>query len=275
VSDALVGQPAASGGDDLVERRGPSAVAASRARYIAMQLAALVAFASVWQLLHLITPQNIVPGPADALPRLAELITTGQFIAPLNATLTRTILGFGGGFVLGVAYGISAGRSPGFRHVTSLVFLVLLFFNALVLIFWGLALFGTTSNNAAAVICTIAVAPTVGVYMRDVALSMDDEMLEMASAYHASRWQRFVDVFLPFLMPAALGSARIGFSLAWKITLLSEVFGLPNGIGWQIEQAYLGYQIAQLMAWLGVFIITLLLVEQSIRLIERRVVRWT
>ena len=173
--------------------------------------------------------QGRSPGPADAFPKFLDIVGSGKFIEPLWATLVRTVLGFAGGFTLGVAYGIAAGRVRWFRHATWLVFLVFLFFNTLVLIFWGLAIFGNTSNMAAAVISSLAVAPTVGVYMRDVVLSMDDELLEMASAYRVSRWRRAIDVYLPFLTPAMLASARIGFSLAWKITLLAEVFGLPNG----------------------------------------------
>lgn len=246
----------------------------SRLRYPLIQVAAFLTLLAVWQVLHLIVAKGVLPGPADSFPRFLDLVGSGKFIEPLWATLVRTLLGFAGGFLIGVTYGIAAGRSRLFRHATWLVFLVFLFFNSLVLIFWGLAIFGNTSNLAAAVITSIAVAPTIGVYMRDVALSMDDELLEMASAYRASRRRRAIDVYLPFLTPASLACARIGFSLAWKITLLAEVFGLPNGIGWQIEQSYSGYQIATVMAWLAVFIIMLLIVEQSIRVIERRVVRW-
>jgi NitT/TauT family transport system permease protein len=245
-----------------------------RLRYTAIQVLAFLTLLAVWQLLHMIVAKGVLPGPADATPKFLDLVGTGKFIEPLWATLVRTLLGFAGGFLLGVSYGIVAGRSRFFRHATWLVFLVLLFFNSLVLIFWGLALFGNTSNLAAAIITSIAVSPTVGVYMRDVALSMDDELLEMASAYRVSRRRRAIDVYLPFLTPAMLASARIGFSLAWKITLLAEVFGLPNGIGWQIEQSYAGYQIATVMAWVAVFIIMLLIVEQSIRVVERRIVRW-
>jgi NitT/TauT family transport system permease protein len=272
MSEAIISPNAA----ELIER--PSRIrrlAVGRMRYPFIQLLALLAFLSVWQLLHLTTKEGVLPGPGDALPKFVEIVSTGKFVEPLWATLVRTMLGFVGGFTIGVAYGIAAGRSRWFRHATWLLFLVFLFFNTLVLIFWGLAIFGNTSNVAAAVIASIAVAPTVGVYMRDVALSMDDELLEMASAYRVSRLRRAFEVYLPFLTPAMLACARIGFSLAWKITLLSEVFGLPNGLGWQIEQSYSGYQIATVMAWLAVFIISLLIVEQTIRLVERRVVRWT
>ena len=263
------------GATELVERPSPAhRIGFGRLRYPVIQLAALLTFLAVWQLLHIITAKGVLPGPADAFPKFLDIVGSGKFIEPLWATLVRTVVGFIGGFTLGVAYGIAAGRVEWFRHATWLVFLVFLFFNTLVLIFWGLALFGNTSNMAAAVISSIAVAPTVGVYMRDVVLSMDDELLEMASAYRVSRWHRAIDVYLPFLTPAMLACARIGFSLAWKITLLAEVFGLPNGLGWQIEQSYSGYQIATVMAWVAVFIVMLLLVEQVIRLVERRVVKW-
>ena len=111
-----------------------------------IQLAALLTFLAVWQLLHIITAKGVLPGPADAFPKFLDIVGSGKFIEPLWATLVRTVVGFIGGFTLGVAYGIAAGRVEWFRHATWLVFLVFLFFNTLVLIFWGLALFDTPAT---------------------------------------------------------------------------------------------------------------------------------
>jgi NitT/TauT family transport system permease protein len=246
----------------------------NRVRYWGTQVAAVGAFLLVWQTASWAAKAGVLPGPADALPRLADLLSSGQFVTPLVSSLVRTAFGFIGGITLGVAFGIAAGRSAGFRHVTSLVFQVALFANTLVVIFIGLAIFGNTNNLAAIVVCAISVFPTVAVYIRDVVMSMDDELLEMSAAYRTSGWRRAIDVYLPFLTPAMLACARIGFSLSWKIILLSEVFGLTSGIGWQIQQSYSAYRVASVMAWLGVFVITLLLIEQLIRTIERLVVRW-
>jgi NitT/TauT family transport system permease protein len=81
-------------------------------------------------------------------------------------------------------------------------------------------------------------------------------------------------LYLPYLIPPMLAAARIGFSLSWKVILLSEVFGFPGGLGFQIRINYTVYDLTKLLAWLGIFVIALLVIEQLIRATERAVVRW-
>lgn len=75
-------------------------------------------------------------------------------------------------------------------------------------------------------------------------------------------------------MPAGLAAGRIGFALAWKVAFLTEVFGFPGGLGWQVRNSYTIYDMTSLMAWLMLFVGSLLLVEQVIRQLERRFVTW-
>jgi NitT/TauT family transport system permease protein len=186
----------------------------------------------------------------------------------------RTLLGFSLAFAFGVAYGIASGRNRAFRHATSLVFQVVLFANTLVIILWGLAILGNTNNLAVAVITAIAVAPTVSIYVRDVVTSVDVDVIEMGEAYKATVRSRILDLYLPFLAPALLAAGRIGFSQAWKVVMLSEVFGFPAGIGWEIRTNFISFNMDQLIAWLAIFVVTLLLIEQIFRAAEYRAMPW-
>jgi NitT/TauT family transport system permease protein len=249
-------------------------VLSERISHPLLQLSALVAIIVAWQLASDAAGQGILPGPATTLPVFLKLVSSGRFVDPLIGSFGRTLAGFVLSFAAGVAWGLAAGRSPRFDHITSLLFQVALFANTLVVILWGLAILGNTNPAAVVLITGIAVFPNIAVYMRDVVKTTDIEVLEMADAYRAGRLSRILDVYLPFIAPPMLACARIGFSLSWKIVLLSEVFGFPSGIGWAIRQAYTGYNLALVISWLVVFIITLLIVEQIIRLIELRTIRW-
>lgn len=239
-----------------------------------VQLAALVAIGLVWQLGAEAAGTSILPGPAQTFPVFRDLVGSLKFLGPLGGSLQRTVIGFVVAFVIGVAYGIAAGRSRAFGRITSLVFQVLLFANTLVLILWGLAILGNTNTWSVVVVIAIAVFPNIAVYMRDVIRVMDADVLEMSDAYRTGVVQRVVDVYLPYLAPSMLAAARIGFSLSWKVDMLSEVFGFPSGVGYQIRQSYTGYNLPLVISWLLVFVVTLLLVEQLIRIVERRAIRW-
>ena len=84
MSEAIISPNAA----ELIER--PSRIrrlAVGRMRYPFIQLLALLAFVSVWQLLHLTTKEGVLPGPGDALPKFVDIVSTGMFVEPLWATL--------------------------------------------------------------------------------------------------------------------------------------------------------------------------------------------
>ncbi|HYH92780.1 MAG TPA: ABC transporter permease subunit [Candidatus Saccharimonadales bacterium] len=237
------------------------------------QLASIVAVILVWGAMSAVIGSSILPGPVDVAPRFAELITTGAFLEPLLESLVRTGVGFVVGFVSGIALGIVIAKVRWFEVAFTPLLDVALFAPTLVVIFLGIAIIGT-QLLAVAIITGIAVAPNVAIYMRDVMRDFDPEMTAMADSYRAGRWQRVRDVYLPYLVPPMLAAARIGFSMAWKVVLLSEVFGFSGGLGFQIRINYGIYDLVSLLAWLCIFVIALLLIEQLIRSTEKTVVRW-
>ena len=96
----------------------------------------------------------------------------------------------------------------------------------------------------------------------------------MADSYRVPTRQRVLEVYLPFLIPPMLAASRIAFSQSWKVVMLSEVFGLPGGLGFQIRSAEDIGDPKRMMAYLIVFIVALLVIEQGIRIAEHRIVKW-
>ncbi|UCG94324.1 MAG: ABC transporter permease subunit, partial [Candidatus Aerophobus sp.] len=100
------------------------------------------------------------------------------------------------------------------------------------------------------------------------------ELVDMADSFRASAMQKVRDIYIPYLIPPLLATSRIGFSLAWKIVVLSEVFGFSTGIGYLIKLKYLHYDLRMLMAWLMIFLGVVVIIEQFLRILEKRVTRW-
>jgi NitT/TauT family transport system permease protein len=239
----------------------------------ATQVASIVALVLVWSWVAMMVGTHIIPTPSQIVPVAWNLLESGQFVDPLLRSLARVALGFGLGFALGVAYGIVAGRSPMFSYVSSVLFNVFLFAPTLVVIFLGVIMFG--ANDLTAVMITgFLIFPAVGVSLRSVAGALDRDVLEMADAYKVRSIDRVRGIYVPYLIPPMLAAARTGFSGAWKIVLLTEVFGLSGGLGYEIRQSYFIYNLPLLVAWLSIFIAVLLLLEQVLRSTERSFVRW-
>lgn len=239
----------------------------------AFQLLSIGVVLLLWTAAAVSVGDGILPGPADVIAPLGRIIPSGEFLGPLYETLSRTFVGFVLGFIAGIAGGIAIAKVRWVALATPILLDALLFAPTLIIIFLGVVMMGTHLASIA-IIVALVVGPTVAVYMRDVMRDIDRDVLLMADSYHVGTWQRIRDVFLPYLVPPMLAASRIGFSMSWKVVLLSEVFGFPGGLGFQIRINYTIYNLALLLAWLIVFIVTLLLIEQVIRIIEKTVVKW-
>lgn len=238
------------------------------------QVFGLVAIVVGWQVSSwLIALGDTYPGPLTVVPELWRLLSSGDAWGPLTSTLSRTAAGFVVGFVLAVAYGVCAYVYPKMRDYTDFLFNMLMFAPSLIIIFVGLIVMGQTFT-AVVVIVAICIFTDIAVYMRDSFTNFDPDLAGMATSYRATLLQRTTSVYLPFLAPAALTTTRLGFTLAWKTAFLCEIFGFPNGLGWELRGAYRIYDIPLMLAWLSIFVLTLLIFEQIVRAIEAKTVRW-
>jgi NitT/TauT family transport system permease protein len=242
-------------------------------RDLGAQFLSIVVFVAVWGLASILIGPKILPSPVDVAPALGDLLSSGHFVSPLYESLSRTTIGFVVGFSSGLAIGIAVAKAEWFRISASPLLNIFLFAPTLVIIFLSIAILGTGPISIA-VITGVSVAPNVAIYTRDVLRDFDPELVAMSDSFKVETRQRIKDMYLPYLVPAMLAAARIGFSMSWKVIMLSEVFGFPGGLGFQIRINYTVYNLTQLLAWLAVFVIALLLIEQLLRETERAFVKW-
>ncbi|SLN75553.1 ABC transporter permease [Roseisalinus antarcticus] len=237
------------------------------------QIASLIIILLGWEISALIMDTRALPPASESFADLVQLIRTGDAFGPLGSTLFRTTCGFALGFVMGCSYGIAAVLSRTFDDLSKWLLQIAMFTPTLILIFLFLVIFGRTSFTVILLI-GLVVLPVVGTYIRDSLRDFDEELDGMAASYKAPLRQRVFEMYLPFLIPSMLAAGRIGFTLSWKVGFLAEIFGFSNGLGWQIRTTYQIYDVAKLLAWLSLFILTLLVIEQMMRFAERRVVKW-
>ncbi len=76
-------------------------------------------------------------------------------------------------------------------------------------------------------------------------------------------------------MPPDTISARSGLSLVWKIVLIVELLGRPNGVGFEIGVAFQLFDVTRILAYALAFVLVMLAVETLlIRPLERHANRW-
>ncbi len=238
-----------------------------------LQILSLILLLLAWEVVALIVGTHILPPPTAVLPAAWGMVVSGVFAEPLFTSLYRLLLGFILAMSLGISIGIATAQLLRLGIAATAMFTIIMSTPSLVIIFVAMIMLGQTDLTII-LIAGLIVFPFVAVPVRDAMKEIDRDILGMAASFKIGTLRKIVDIYIPYLIPPILAASRIGFSLAWKMVVLSEVFGFTSGIGWKISLAYWQYDLESLLAWLVLFVVIILLIEQAIRISERRVVKW-
>lgn len=238
------------------------------------RLASIALFLAVWWLGALTAGPALLPDPLAVLGAIVSEARSGALFLHLGATLARVALAFTLAMTLGAALGLAMGRSSLVDRIADPWVLILLNLPALVVIVLAYIWAGL---NEAAAIAAVAInkLPNTAVTVREGARTLDRNLAEMAQVFRMSRWTMFRHVILPQLAPYIAASARSGLSLVWKIVLVVELLGRPNGVGFEIGVAFQLFDVTRILAYSLSFTAIVLMIESFlVQPLERRTSRW-
>ncbi|MGJ5046264.1 ABC transporter permease [Bradyrhizobium oligotrophicum] len=215
-----------------------------------------------------------LPLPSAVLAVAVAEARSGALFLHLGATLARVALAFTLSMALGSAIGFLMGRSQLANRLGDPWLILLLNLPALVVIVLAYIWAGLTEVAAIAAIA-INKLPTAVVTLREGARALDPSLDEMAKVFAFPRGRILRHVLLPQLAPYIAAAARSGLSLVWKIVLVAELLGRPNGIGFEIGVAFQLFDIPLLLAYSLSFAAVVLVIEAVIvQPFELRASRW-
>jgi NitT/TauT family transport system permease protein len=238
------------------------------------RLLSFAIFLATWWIASLLAGDAKLPSPPTVLTALIAEAGSGALFFNLGATLARVALAFTLAMTLGVAIGYLMGRVRLADRLGDPWLILLLNMPALVVIVLAYIWAGLTEVAAIAAIA-INKLPNAVVTLREGARALDAALDEMATAFALPRWRTFRHVVLPQLAPYIAAAARSGLSLVWKIVLVAELLGRPNGVGFEIGTAFQLFDIPLLLAYSLSFAAVVLVIETLlVQPIEVRLSRW-
>src|SRR4030095_3752666 len=191
-----------------------------------------------------------------------------------GATLARVAVAFISARLLGSVIGLIMGRSRPADRLGDPWLIVLLNLPALVIIVLAYVWAGLTETAAIAAVA-LNKLPIATVTVREGARSLDRALDDMAQVFRMTAWVRMRHVVLPQLAPYLAAAARAGLSLGWKIVLIVERLGRPNGVGFEIGVAFQLFDVTRILAYALAFIAVMLAIEIFlVQQLERQVARW-
>lgn len=210
-------------------------------------LVSLILLLVVWIIASAFAQSDLLPGPGAVWEAFQRELRLG-YIEDMAATLGRVAAAFLLAMTIGSALGIWLGMSAGADRL--LWSWVIFFLNvpALVTIVLCYVWFGLTEAAAVAAVA-INKIPNVAATLREGARALSTDLSEMAALYRMPRLARLRHVVLPQLAPFFAAAARNGLALVWKIVLVVELLGRPNGVGFEIHSQFQLFDVAGIFAY--------------------------
>jgi NitT/TauT family transport system permease protein len=239
-----------------------------------LRLLSFIVFLATWWIAALLAGAESLPPPPTVLAAIIAEARSGALFLNLGATLARVALAFVLAMTLGAAIGYLMGRVRLADRLGDPWLILLLNLPALVVIVLAYIWAGLTEVAAIAAIA-INKLPTAVVTLREGTRALDAALDEMATVFAIPRWKAFRHVILPQLAPYIAAAARSGLSLVWKIVLVAELLGRPNGVGFEIGVAFQLFDIPLLLAYSLSFAGVVLIIEAVlVQPFEARLSRW-
>ena len=228
----------------------------------------------VWELASgWVLEENLLPGPTRIIQTFPEIVETGRFFTSFGATLTRIGVGFGIAFIIGSAIGLLT-QIKWFENFFRDFQTIGLTSPGLVWALVGLIIWGFRPMGWIFPIVMVTFA-LVSVNIAEGVRSLPKDLIDMAKAFGTPQFRRQREIVIPHLAPFIFTAIRFGFSIGWKVTVLTEVFSSNEGIGFEMRVSSQLFQLDVFFTWvLSFFVFALFLEKVVLQYFERRFFHW-
>jgi NitT/TauT family transport system permease protein len=241
---------------------------------LAWRLGSIALMLAIWVAVSHVSGTRVLPAPEAVARAIIHEARSGALGFNLGITLLRVLVSFTIAMLLGTFIGLGMGRVSIINRAIDPWLVVLLNLPALVIIVLAYIWVGLT-ETAAIIAVALNKLPIAIVTVREGARAIDPALDEMAAIFRMGGWVRLRHVVLPQLAPYLVAAARSGLSLVWKIVLIVELLGRPNGVGFEIGAAFQLFDVTRILAYALTFVAVMLAIENVlVQPLERHLFRW-
>jgi NitT/TauT family transport system permease protein len=258
------------------------AAAGRRLRFRRPRLSALVpligpvAFLVLWEAVsasHLVRAV-LLPSPVDTLTYMVDALLHGTLASDAIVTVTRTLVAFAIGALLGVPLGVAFGSST--RLYSSVEFLVDFFRSMpasalipLFILFFGISDINKIAIAGFSVFLIVMFNSAYGV------MNARKSRLLAAKVMGASPFQMFRDVLVFESLPQTFVGLRNGISTALVIVVVAEMFiGSDQGLGHRIIEGEQILHVTDMYASIIVAGLVGYALNMLFMLADKRLIHW-
>lgn len=237
----------------------------------------VVLVAVAWSIAAAATPSYIFPSLLELVGALQEVFgPESEFSAIENygMTLLRVFVATVCCLVVGVILGILLGTSERADDYLFVYILGTFAFPSVIWAFLAVIWFGLTTWFVAVFTVFMIVTPYVAITIKEGIEELETELTEMAQSFEASSFLIWQNIYIPHLYPHIFASTRLTLTLAWKITLIAEIFGTETGLGEIINFYFQANQNDMIIAWAVPMMALMFVVDRGLQRVEANRFSW-
>lgn len=245
-----------------------------RAKNISRKLLMIVIFFIIWSgavRIFQIKPIYL-PAPHDILNSFIAMKDSlpGSVLSSLRITLS----GFAIGAVFGVGMGLLMAYSRTFMNIVGPFMeftrpIPIFAMIPLFMIWFGLGLWPQI------LLVALGVSTVLGVQTYEAVRNIPSVYINASTNLGAKKSVMFRTVIFPYIVPHLVGAIRVAAATSWGLDVAAEFMGVQSGLGYTmiVRQMYL--DTPAIIAVVLIYSVLAIILDQIIRMIERRITRWT
>jgi NitT/TauT family transport system permease protein len=241
---------------------------------VLLKVVAAVSLVLLWWVGSLLLPANVLPSPWATFQTLLNNAASGLLLQQSVPTMQRIAAGFVLAMGLGVVLGIIMGLSRVGEATLDLWVMVALTIPSLCYV---IVIFMVLGMNELSTVIAIGLTafPSIAINVWQGVKNVDNRLSDMARVFGVSREKRLLQVVLPQVLPYMIAAARFGLGIVWKVTVVAELLGRSDGIGFQLHYWFQLFNMPQVFSWTLFFTLIMLFLELVVlKSIEDRAFRW-
>ena len=235
----------------------------------------LLAVAATWELVgrYIITSKLFFAPLSAVFGAFLKLLSTGELQRHIQVSSIEFVLGFGLAAVVGIGFGILVATNQTAKDfsgpLVSALYATPIIALAPLFILW----LGLDIASKVAVVFLMALFPVL-INTASGIRSVEDDFLQAAHSFGASRGQVFIHVLIPAAIPFIVAGLRLGVGRGITGIVVAELFGSRAGLGFLLNASASYFDTASL------FVAVLILAAAGIASmsllegLERRIAPW-
>lgn len=203
---------------------------------------------AAWWLFARDLPAFVMPSPEATATQVLAFFYDPRLMQHAAVSFVRVGVAVTAAMTIALALGIASRSFPILEEAVERRLLT--FLNSFPSVGWAIlgVLWFQISHGTVIFIQVMIVLPFCLINVLEGLRQVDSELFEMGRSHSRSRWRLFTRLTLPLTMPFLMAGLRIAYGIAWKVALVSELFGASSGLGYLLMQGQIRADAALVFA---------------------------